>query len=643
MQEIQSWKTVILLLFGYICLYTSLQNHFLKIPIQLCWLLMWLVQAIPGLNAQTIDNLSAKQTHFDSLIARANQVYDAKPDLSFQFAQQALDYAARNKMELGQALAKVTIAKTEILKGDLEPAVKHLKDAVVIFEKTNKQERLAKCYDLLSIAMSKIEKGRESIELLLKARDIYRRIGLTSGLRSCLMNLSNEYYYAKEYEKGLAALAEAKQYTEKNSSQWFYYYINMGLIREGQKKYEAAKVQFDSCIAISKRHHMLDAEITAITDVATILRKTRKTKEAIQNYETAVDMAENAHLPLEESDALQELILAYESVGDYKKAFQAQRRLKAISDSVFTVQKVKNVAAIEKKLRLSEKEKTIALQKLSMEEGARRQEANERRMTWLIAGASLLVIGLFFTVFIYLRTERQKREIEKQKTTVERLNILSQKIFSVIAHDFKSPLITLQMLTDLLDRDHISQSELNAYTADVRNQITQSHQILENLLNWARTELNLSQRSNSSSDPFLISGEIERELHLMAAKKNITISNKVPENQLLKIPPDILRIIIRNLVSNAIKYSHEKSEVTIGLSTPGGIYVKDEGVGIDHSKMSELFTGTVKSKLGTFNETGFGLGLHITHELLGKFNGKIRVEKNIPSGTVFIFTLPLET
>jgi signal transduction histidine kinase len=591
-------------------------------------------------HAQGTKGDLSKTRYADSLLALANSIYYSNPDSSLYYSNAALDYAVKHGLELQMAQAWHTQAKTEVLRGDIEPALLHLKKAVAIFEKHNNQAYVAKCYGSMSTAVSKINNYTECIALLLKAGNIYRQLKDEAGLTTTLVNLANVYARIGEYNKALEALNESKQYTQPGNQQWYFYYINAGIIHMGRKNYALAKTQFDSCLAISRRHKMVDAEVTAVTKMADLALETKKFNEAVGYFNTAIRMSRSNLLPLEESDALTGLMHCYEAMGDYRNAFICQNRLKVISDSLFNIEKIKNINTVEAKLKVSEKEKTIALQKLDMEKNAAEQEKSRKRITLLVAGASLLAIILFFTFYVYVKAKRQKREVELQKTRAERLNSLNQKIFAVIAHDFKSPMITLNMLMDLLDKENISKEDLSSYSADVRNQIIQSVQILDNLLNWARTELNLSRTGNLKSSPYLISQEIIKELGYMSSRKNVRISNEIPESLLLGVPPDILRIITRNLLSNAVKFSFSNSLVTIGNNNGHALFVQDSGAGINEKTMNALFNGTVQSRLGTFNETGFGLGLHITHELIHKFNGRIGVEKNHPSGTIFTFVLP---
>jgi len=574
----------------------------------------------------------------DSLLKLANRVFYSNPDSSYVYSALSLDLASRNNLPRQKALAWHSMARTEVLRGDIELALLHLRNAVAVFENQQAMDQVAKCYSLMSTAVSKIGNHKESIGFLLKAIAIYRETGNVQGLTATLVNLANVYCDVGVYDKALDALNESKQYTRPGDNHWFYYFINAGIIHMHQKNYRLAEAEFDSCLAISARNKMVDAEVTALTKQGELFMESKRFGEALGYFDRAITMARINDLPIEESEALSGLIAQAEATGDYRTAFISQKRQRTISDSLFNIEKIKNISAIESKLKLSEKEKTIALQRLDMQRAAAEQEKSHKRVLMLIAGSSLLLVVLFFILYVFVKTRKQKREVEIQKNRAERFNSLNQKIFAVIAHDFKSPMIALNMLSDLLDKENISKEDLLGYSADVRNQVTQSGQILDNLLNWARTELNVSYNVGQHSSPNLVTEEIKKELHLMCLRKDIVINNHVPPSMMLRVPADILRIILRNLLSNAVKFSYSNSSIEVGVAGDA-IFVADLGQGVQEKTLNELFNGTVQSRLGTFNETGFGLGLYITHELISKFGGKIRVENNHPSGTVFKFVI----
>lgn len=589
-------------------------------------------------SAQTVD--SVKEKHADSLLAKAFSVFYTHPDSSQYYTNLVLNYADKYNLPIQKGRAWHSLARTEVLRGDIEPALKHLRDAVAIFEKNHQAKYLAKCYSLMSVAVGKINNHQESVNLLLKAEKLHKEQNDTPGLRSTYVNLANTYAKLNEYDKALEALNASKKYSEKGDKDWYYYYINSGLIHENKKNYGFAKSQYDSCLSIARRHKMVDAEVTAATKMAELYAVTKQYTEAEDYFQKAIAMSRQNNLPIEESEALEGLLSYYVTRGNYKDAYTSKLRLNAISDSLFNIEKIKNINAVEARLNVSEKEKTIALQKLDMEKSVAEQEKSKRNLSFMITGTVVLALILFLTIYVYIKTRRQKKEVEIQKARAEKLNSLNQKIFAVIAHDFKSPMITLNMLLDLMDNENISADELRSYSADVRHQLIQSGQILENLLNWARTELKLSPDIKQEANPQAVAEEIIKELDVVRTKKNITFQNDIPTSMQLKIPADILKIIIRNLLSNAVKFSYSGGRIILGLEPTATFFIKDSGSGMSETKLKQLFGGTVKSELGTFNETGFGLGLYITNELIHKFKGTIWAESRENSGTVFKFVFP---
>lgn len=584
------------------------------------------------------DSLS--QRTGERLLEKAYTIFFSNPDSALVYSTRALEHAEKNKLVVLQARAYHSIARTEILKGDIEPALQHLRMAADIFETEKQFKYLAKTYSLMSVAVGKVNNHRESVNLLLKSEALQLQQNDTSGLRTTYVNLANTYSKLNEYDKAIESLNNSKRFLKPGEKDWYFYYINGGIIYENKKSYSYAKVLFDSCLVIARRFNMIDAEITAATDLARVYFLMKQYPQAESLFQNAIDMARLHHLPLEEADALEGLLEYYVATNDYKKAYENKLRLDVISDSLFNIEKIKNISAVEAKLKVSEKEKTIALQKLEMAKSEAEREQSQRQLSVVIVGTIFLALVLFLTFYVYLKTRKQKKEVEREKARAEKLNILNQKIFAVIAHDFKSPMITLNMLLDLMEKENISPEELRSYSNDVRHQLLQSGQILENLLNWARTELKLSAHLQQESFPYVVTGEIVKELTAASTKKELTIHNEIPVNIKLKIPADILKIIVRNLLSNAVKFSYIGGEIKVGFDETDGIYVKDNGRGIDEKRVNELFSGTLQSELGTFNETGFGLGLYITHELVQKFNGLIMVDSRENSGTVFKFVFP---
>lgn len=258
-----------------------------------------------------------------------------------------------------------------------------------------------------------------------------------------------------------------------------------------------------------------------------------------------------------------------------------------------------------------------------------------------------------------------KQEIKERKAAEEALRISEQrltalnatkdKFFSIIAHDLKNPFNTMMGFSQLLITKvkKYNDEKLDNFAEHIFNAAKHGYNLLQNLLEWSRTqtdridwkpqEINILRTVNTCFDL----------LSTQAAKKNVKLTASIKKEQTVVADPNMLNTIIRNLVSNAIKFSFENSEIKVEAQICEKKYhkakkdfieisVHDSGVGISENSIKKLFRidGDLKTK-GTNNETGTGLGLVLCKEFVEKHGGKIRVESQLGMGSIFFFTLPV--
>lgn len=271
---------------------------------------------------------------------------------------------------------------------------------------------------------------------------------------------------------------------------------------------------------------------------------------------------------------------------------------------------------------------------------------------------SLIVLSVFFYRSIKYKEKmntllqernneiiRQKEEIELQKETLNETNKLKDKLFSVLAHDLRSPFATLESLMMLYEFEEYDQQQTKEFLLQIRSLSNSTLQTLENTLDWVKSQMNTGYKYEPRPlKLYTLTQEVIEFLSEIAKSKKIEIKNNI--FQALEAYADInqIRIVIRNLISNAIKFTHEGGRVTIAAEiTPESkiaISVEDTGVGIPENKIIKLFnTSTHFTTQGTKHEKGTGLGLLLTKELVEKNNGKITVNSVLNEGTTFTFTL----
>lgn len=267
---------------------------------------------------------------------------------------------------------------------------------------------------------------------------------------------------------------------------------------------------------------------------------------------------------------------------------------------------------------------------------------------WFLIAMALLVL-IAIVGFFQGRTrqlQKRKRElqeqvtertatIEEQKVGLERMDRLNKQIFSVISHDFHGPLMSMGLMAQTLGSRELSARQMEAYVRDLNNQVGQTSRVLDTLLDWAKAELKVDFDKRQQADAHAIAHEIIAHLDHLAQPKNITVVNGIATGTEVPMHGHILRIAIRNMVSNAIKYSHEEEEVVIGTTPQGGLFVKDTGIGIAPDLLQSIGEQTVLSETGTASETGFGLGLYMTQELVRKSGWEMLIESEVGKGTRF--------
>jgi signal transduction histidine kinase len=239
---------------------------------------------------------------------------------------------------------------------------------------------------------------------------------------------------------------------------------------------------------------------------------------------------------------------------------------------------------------------------------------------------------------VRLRTE----ELMTQKVKLEELNKIKDKLFSVVSHDIKEPLTSLKLSVALARMDKLSPDEFKAISVELDNHLDRTTDFIQNLLQWAKFQL---RGESVRTVSFVLNPLIEETTTLIAhsaRQKGISIHTDVPEQEVV-VKADIVMIqsVIRNLLTNAVKFSPPGGTVQLQLE-PGNeviISVSDAGVGIPENTRDKIFTLENVATMGTRAESGTGLGLVLCKEFVEKNGGRIWFESTEGKGSRFYFTL----
>ncbi|HXH99134.1 MAG TPA: histidine kinase N-terminal 7TM domain-containing protein [Sphingobacteriaceae bacterium] len=240
------------------------------------------------------------------------------------------------------------------------------------------------------------------------------------------------------------------------------------------------------------------------------------------------------------------------------------------------------------------------------------------------------------------------KDITEQKLNEEKLNSLNElkdKLFSVIAHDLRSPLINLLEILNLASDGNISESELRMFLPQLKKDVGHTTNLVENLLQWSKSQLKGEITKPVKLDLQKMTGSIIQTFSDKASEKGIRLENNLSESFYAYADKDMIQAVYRNLISNAIKFCSKGDMIQVSCEVNKGettLCITDTGVGISESDISKLFKPGSFSMKGTLNEQGTGLGLLLVKDFVEKNNGRIWVDSILGIGTTFCFSLPSE-
>lgn len=263
--------------------------------------------------------------------------------------------------------------------------------------------------------------------------------------------------------------------------------------------------------------------------------------------------------------------------------------------------------------------------------------------------------GLAYTVFaglLYVGTSQivnsynhQKKLTEEKVEEFKQLNIEKDKLLSIVSHDLRSPLNSIQQYFNILSETELGTAERQLLEGHLMRTITNTQELVTNVLNWAKNQLGgnyvLLQR-------LALAGELQKTVELMllqAERKNIQLEVDIDSAIVVTADADMLQLVMRNLLNNAVKFSDKDTLVTLRAIANNGlctISVRDHGIGIAADKQQDIFTLHVKSTYGTANEKGSGLGLVLCREFMQVQGGDIFFTSTEGEGSEFCVTLPCE-
>jgi signal transduction histidine kinase len=270
----------------------------------------------------------------------------------------------------------------------------------------------------------------------------------------------------------------------------------------------------------------------------------------------------------------------------------------------------------------------------------------------LITSYLVSIVFIYFITF-YLRQNLDKekeialeraREIDKQNQELERLNHDKSKLLSIISHDLRSPLSSIQTYLEMLNRMNLDTEKRNLVQQQLLEQTRSTTAMLNNLVTWSKGQMHGMKVHPKPFSPIAVVEEIVKVHDPIAQHKGIAINIHVGTDSFAYADPDMVSIALRNLINNAIKFTRNNGNVDIYIDSGDEhlvIKIADNGVGIKKEDAAKLLNGSATATYGTNNEKGMGLGLMLAKEYIVANDGHITFDSEYGKGTTFSIGLPV--
>ncbi len=546
--------------------------------------------------------------------------------------------------------------------GNYLKAMEYFQKSLRIREEMNDEIGMIISWNNIGTIYQKLQYFDNAEKLYNNSLEIAVKINYDFGIAYSYYNFGLLNLDKEELDKSLSyffqSYAIAENMLTQNLRTMILYYI--GFVYEKKLNYKKAEDYYNNALNIAEQTRDKHAK-------SLIYQGLSRTNLALNNLKVAENYLNKGHLfALEESflEILRDNYLLYYKInlGFNKKlaALEYHKLYAEMEDSLYKAGLRNSISnmMIKYEIEKTESEKQLLQSEKQLIEKEKDFQITLRNL--FIALTVLALIMALVLVYFYLfrlktskRIEEQKHELEKlneqlnvQNSQLLELNKNKDRLFSLIAHDLKSPFHSLLGFSELLksEVDEMSKDEIKEYAANIHESGVKLLTLIQNLLDWAKGQL---QKVTISRDEFDLCSVINDAINIyqkIADAKHVRLVNKCSNEVIISADKNMIESVVRNLISNAIKFTDTSGIVEAKLKTENNsvlLSIKDTGVGMDEKTLSKIFKLDMTFSLpGTKNEKGTGLGLNLCKEFIEKNEGKIWAESKPGEGSEFFISIP---
>jgi signal transduction histidine kinase len=611
-----------------------------------------------NLSNKTVNSKIIGQSKINNLNKIAFDIYLEFPDSAHKIAANALILSEKSKYAFGKGNSFLNLGIIYWSQSYYPISLFFLQSAITNLPK-NKPLYLSDAYAFLGRTYADLKDYKKALNYL--DTSMYFAGNDTKRISQVFFERAYVYYSQQNYDKELGFIKHSLKLDKsiKNEKEIAILYAYLSNIYLHKKDYKAALAYEDTSFNMSNKVHNRRLRAYTYYDYALINNELGKYNDAIKYAQKGIALSHSIGVIDAETKCYSALIKSFELKNDLKRALIYQKKYNLVSDSLSTIAKLNTIKLVQDYYDLNSKISNLALITLSNKNNQAKIRNQNAIIVVLCLSLIILTIVLSATYYFYKEKKllsnklqnqhkellNQKQLIEVQKVNLQMVNSFKDRLLAVIGHDLRTPIANLSNIVEMFETGYLNAEELNELMKDINSIVKGTELTLSNLIEWAGNQVKGRTINSSNVDIFLLGVEMEQTFAHSLHLKNIAFINYAYPGRGVLADENHLKVILRNLIGNAIKFTSQKGSIILSTAIENNemiIAVQDNGRGMTIKEMENLFhANTHFSNTGTAGEKGTGIGLLLCKELVELNGGQLKVESILGKGSKFYFKLPL--
>lgn len=546
--------------------------------------------------------------------------------------------------------------------GQTSKALDAFFDALNLAERFSYKELEADALHKIGVTYLLVNEFKDALEFGLREERIWMQLNNEEGKASVWNFLGLVYLNLKRYDESYAVLTKALELSRKSGDPGQIYkpLVNLGDLFLRTNRPKEALPYITESLEMSRLSKNRYGEAVALQKKAGLYKQLGLRDSSEKMLLKSLETAENLGALAVIRNNYRDLAALNEEMGDFKTSLHFYRKYVSLEDSMLSEITKRKIAETVARYEIEKKEQENIL--------LRRIASDRERWLNIVLAAAVSIAILTLVLFVLYRRQRemvktlrhlnsrimllndevqaQKDALESQNLVLSEINRKKDRFFSIMAHDVRASFAGVVGYAEMLnaDLDELSPSEVKSMSANILRGTRTVNGLFENLLQWSRLELNAVQTEFTDIHVAATLQTVASLFDVSMERKDISLHTYIPNDVIVHTDEYILNTVLRNVLSNAIKFSHPGGKIHVSaVKEPDGtlLLVKDEGVGIPAELLEKIFSNDAGiSRPGTKNEQGSGLGMHVCKRLCDTVGIGLQIESEEGRGTLIRLSIP---